>query len=450
MTEIFLTPVQTGLILLACLYIVRAGRADWAAGIYLSLASWVSVIRFGSVNHIWVFLITMIGAAAVYWSKHRGRSLIPRHDAWIVPWMGLWWGWILLPLGLSPNDVHPTTTMTVLISLLLYTIAPLPIFLMFATDVRRLRGFALAYLFTTMVGGGVALSRLLSTLGIPLAYLLKDPVLNRYGGGVAHWFPRVMNIVNYHWFAYAFGISLVLIVGLLQVKRRSYGHVMLIIGAAYCAYFLLIVGSKQAMIASAIAGLLLALWVGRNVKAVSRSRLILLVGGVVAVAVSLYRMRPELVLRSSEYWTEAFNIAESRGFQWADGWKTFVRSPVWGVGFAKGASLGHNLFINTLGGQGLVGMVFMIGFLVFLGRQTRGIWAGEGTPEQALWRMAFLCVALFTLIQSQASGSAHSAWPLFWSAAILWRLKETVEKHESTERAAVSVGQAPQFVSQNA
>ena len=450
MTEIFLTPVQTGLILLACLYIVRAGRADWAAGIYLGLASWVSVIRFGPVNHIWVFLITMVGAAGVYWSKHRGRSLVPRHDAWIVPWMGLWWGWILLILGLSLNDVHPTITMTLLISLLLYTIAPLPVFLVFATDVQRLRGFALAYLCTTMVGGGVALSRLLSRLGIPLAYLLKDPVLSRYGRGVVHWFTDTMGIINAHWFSYAFGVSFILIVALLQQNRRSCGYVMLIIGAAYCAYFLLITTSKQSIAAAAIVGILFVRWAARNVKGVFRLRLILLVGGVAAVAVSTYLMRPELVLRSSGSLTEALNIVGDRRSHWASGWDAFTRSLVWGDGFVGSASLGHNLFLSTLANQGLVGMVYLIGFLVFFGRQTRGIWAGKGTPEQALWRMAFLCVALFTLIQSQASGSADSAWPLFWSAAILWRLKETVEKHESTERAAVSVGQAPQFVSQNA
>jgi len=447
MTEIFLTLVQTGLILLGCLYIVWSGRPDWAAGIYLSLASWATVIRFQQVNHIWVFLITMIGAAGVYWLKHRGRSLIPRRDAWIVPWMAVWWGWMLLIIGL--HDVDQVIKDQILLSLLFYTVAPLPIFLLFATDVQRVRGFALSYLLTTIVGGLVTLSRL-SALGISLGYLFSDPVLSQYGIGDTGWFIHTMGIVNYHWFAYAFGVSFILLMALSQQNRRGYGYLITTIGAAYCAYFLLIANSKQAMGGMAIAGLLFALWAARDVKAISRLRLILLVGAVMATVVSIYLMRPELVLRSAGSVFEAFNIVEDRGIYWADGWDAFVRSPIWGDGFAGSSSLGHNLFISTLANQGLVGMVFLIGFLVFFGRQVPGVWARKGTPEQAVWRMAFLCVALFSLFVTQISGSPVSSWPLFWSAAILWRLKETVEKHESTERAAVSVGQAPQFGSRNA
>jgi len=447
MTEIFLTLVQTGLILLGCLYIVWSGRPDWAAGIYLGLASWATVIRFQQVNHIWVFLITMIGAGGVYWLRHRGGSLIPRRDAWIVPWMAVWWGWMLLIIGL--NDVDQVIKDQILLSLLFYTVAPLPIFLLFATDVQRVRGFALSYLLTTIVGGLVALSRL-SALGISLGYLFSDPVLSQHGIGDTGWFIHTMGIVNYHWFAYAFGVSFILLMALLQQKRRGYGYLIITIGAVYCVYFLLISNSRQSVGSTVIVGLLFAFWAVREAKAMSRRYIILFVGLVLATVVFLLLSRPELLLRSVGSVPEAFNIVEDRGIYWAYGWDAFVRSPIWGDGFAGSSSLGHNFFISTLANQGLVGMVFLIGFLVFLVKQVPGVWARKGTPEQAVWRMAFLCVALFSLFVAQVSGSPVSTWPLFWSAAILWRLKQTVEKRGSLERVAVSVGQAPQSVSQSA
>jgi O-antigen ligase len=438
MKEIFLTPILTGLILLVCLYFVWKGRVDWATGTYLSLASWAGVIRFGSVNHIWVFSITMVGAAGVYWLKHPGLSIIPRRDAWIVLWLMVWWGWMLFLLSLS--DISPTEKNYVLVPFLFYNTAPIPIFLLFAADLLRLKGFALAYLFTSIVGGGVAFSQLFK-LGVSLADLYRDPFLSNYESGTAFWFANATGGMNYLAFAYAFGISLVLILALVFLYRRSFSFAMLIMGAAYCTYFLLMSTSKQIMLSTAIVGLLFALWAIR--RRIFRMRIILLTGVVAAIFLSVLFFRPEWILRSTVSLSEAFNIVKDRGPSWAEGWDAFVRSPLIGVGFSQGTSLGHNIFLNTLGNQGLVGMVFFIGFLVFLGKQVRGIWAGKGTREQAIWRMAFLCLALLFLFAGQASGSPESAWPLFWSAVILWRLKEAVEKSEASLLKVVSVGQPP-------
>lgn len=360
----------------------------------------------------------------------------------------MWLVWMLS--NIMANDVDSTIRYETLISLLCYALAPLPVFSLIAADVSRLKGFALAYLVTTIVGGGLSLSTALAGVGISFVDLTHDPVLSQYGAGIPHWVIYVMGVLNYHWFAYGFANGIIFILALLQQTRRNWGYVILILAAVVCAYFLVISDSKQAMGGTALTVLFFGAWAARQGKATSLLRLILLVGVVVATSVGVFLMRPDLVLRSAGSFTEAFDVVSDRGSYWTEGWDAFVKSPLWGDGFAGSPSLGHNFFINTLANQGLVGMVFLIGFLVFFGNQVRGIWAGWGTREQALWRMAFLCLALFSLFVAQISGSPVSAWPLFWSAIILWRMRETIEQPRVSRMARAPARQTPRSVRQSA
>jgi O-antigen ligase len=424
--SIYLTSVQSILVSLACLYIVGTGRPEWALGIYLSTAGWTRSIMFGPIAHTWVFLATMIGASIVYVLRRPRLTLLPSWDRWIIPWMGVWWAWVLLLIGLF----DPAEKMPLLRFLLLYDIAPLPVVLLFATDVRRARGLAIAYVLTTMVGGWVAIS----LLEVPIEYLAVDPTLT--GLGIVR-----LGIVNYHLLAFIFSDSIILVAALFQVIRRNVVRLVLLASAGYCAYFLLLAGSRQA-IGSVVA--VLAVFVSWALirRGTPRVRMVLLVGVIVLIGVALYQMAPQLIVRPRESGLlQAFDLEANRGEKWAASWRDFVSSPLWGTGFVDSATHGHNIFLSALADQGLVGMAFFVGLLVFVARQVRGIWTEKGTGDRAIWRMAFLCVVLLGLIHGLASGNPVSVGEIYWPVAFLWWLGGSVEK-------SLPVRQAVEYASQ--
>ena len=425
--DIQISPVMTFIIILGALYIVYTGHPEWALAIYLATALWTRTIvigihlsitlwkitiTIGPFAHTWVFMATTVGASIVYKLKHVNNPWIPSRDRWIVPWLIIWWLWMLLLIGLF----NPAEKMPLLRSLLLYVIFPLPIILLFAQDLKRIRGFAVTFLVSTLIGGWVALSM----ENLSLQYVLHNPSLIESG-------TIRLGIINYQWFAYAFAISMIIIVALFLESTHLYQRILLLLSAIYCAYFLMVAGSRQTIAAVALVMLVYALWALTR-KGISRVHVILVVGTIVLVGIVLYLAAPNLLVRSTETGlNEAFNIFASRGVYWKKGWQVFLGSPIWGAGFTQIYS--HNFFIGTLADQGLVGMVFLIGFLVFLWKQGRGIWARGIEDKIAIWRMAFLCTALFGLIHSQASGNAISVWYLYWSGALLWGLGETQRRN---------------------
>jgi O-antigen ligase len=401
--KISLSTLQIVFVLVGCLFSVWAARPEWAAGVYLSTSYWTRTVMFGPIAHTWVFMATMVGAAAVYKLKNPAKALLPPRDRWIVFWMGIWWGWMLVLIGLF----RPPQAMPILRALILYVIAPLPILLLFAGDLRRARSFAASYVLCTMVGGWTALS----VMGISIGYIRTDPALR--GRAILH-----LGVVNYHWFAYALAICLILIVPFFQQTRRKYLHVILLLAALYCAYLLILVGARQSIVALTLMLSFFVLWVLRRRRLLTQS-VVLLLALVALTGVFLYRTAPELILRHETRLIADLSYASLKraGF-WQIGWRAFVNSPIWGAGFTEYYS--HNIFVGSLAEQGLIGMGFLIGFLVFFGRQIRGVWSGTGPRDESIWRMAFSCVVLFGLAHSQASGSTDSVWHLYWPCAFLW------------------------------
>jgi len=423
--DITLTMPQIILVLLFCYYVVATGRPDWAAGVYLSTAAWGRSIMVGSVSHTYILMATMIGAAVVYLLKQPGKmrtaTLLPNRDRWIVPWMAIWWMWMLFLIFVF----RPSDTVVLLRSFLLYSIFPVPIVLLFAHDVRRARNFAIAYLLTTVIGGVASLS----VLGIPLEYLRADPTLTHLG-------IIRLNTRQYHWVSYAWDISSIFIVALFLQTRHTLVRLILLVGAALCAYFLLLSGARDAIFAIPPVLFLFFLWaLLRN--GLSTRSVILLAGVFAVMVVSLYLMAPQLVLRTRDTsLLDAVNnsITGDRGELWLYGLNVFISSPLWGAGFTKYV-YAHNFFIGTLSDQGLIGMEFLIGFLAFIARQAQGVWAGKGTPDMTIWRMAFACVILVSLLYNQVSGNPLSSFEIYWSSVFLWGLGSATKEPVAVETA---------------
>jgi len=280
-------------------------------------------------------------------------------------------------------------------------------------------------------------------LGYSLDVLLRDPLLTEYGSNVNHWFVYQLGILNYHQFAQGFGWSFIFLLAFWQEKHSKLAYPVLGLAGAWCVYFLLLSDSKQTMVATLIVGLFFTFWVLRWGNILFRTRILVLVGAIGVIGVAILITRPDLVTGASGSFGEAFDLGAQRLPFWEEGIDAFDRSPLVGDGFAGTASLGHNFFISTLANQGLVGMVFLLGFFAFFIKQIRGIWAGWGTRDQSVWRMAFFCLALSNLISGQASGAVTSSWAIFWSAAILWRMRETINWPQAPKLPTASVGPVP-------
>jgi hypothetical protein len=362
---------------------------------------------FGPIAHTWVFLVVAVMASISYGLRKGRFNLFPPTDRWIIAWMGLWWVWIMALISLMENSDLRWSFARIF---LCYIVAPLPIFLLFAGDLKRARGFSVAYILTTLVGGYVCLRM----ADVTNAMLLSDPLLLERP-------MRFLGLYNYHWFGWAQAITLLLITAFFQENRNIVIRLVLLVGGGACVYFLMMAGSKQSIIGVFLALSVFIWWIPRQ-RGVTRLSGLLLLGVVSLLAVLIFQQAPELLRAEHSHLNEVVSSGmEERSELWMQGLGIFASSPIWGTGFNDGA-ISHNLFVSTLADQGIVGMIYFVGFLWFFVRQLHGVWEARGPENLAIWRMAFFCVALFGFFHSQVSGNVISTWEIYWSTAFLWHL----------------------------
>lgn len=423
-----LTALQSVLFLGLCAWLIWRGWPEGVLSIYLSMATWTRSVMIFGVVHTWVLLAALLCAGAVSvlrrglhlrHSQHlrhgmlmrRGLRLrLPSHDRWIIGWLGIWTAWMLALIVFY----RPDNTMPILRSWLLNTLVPLPFILMFADDLRRIKIFAVVFLATAVVGGWFDLS----VLEIPLAYLRYDPTLQAFG-------VLRLGVENYHFIGIGFAIALIMAAGLLVTSKSIYARFLIVLASAWCAYFLMLSGSKQSIFFGAVAVLLVAAWVSKR-RGGRSWQLLLAVSVPMVLGVMLYQESPYLMLRSNTVTlSDVFSSSFAERVQlWGEGLDIFWQSPVWGEGFSK-AVISHNLFVGTLADQGLVGFVFLVGILAFLARQIRGIGRSPLSDERTVWRILFICLVVFSLLRGQTSSAIYSSWELFWAGAFLWRLRSS-------------------------
>ena len=405
-----LSPFELALLAAISAVIIWRGRAEWAVGLHLSMALWTRNFLVGPLANLWIMAGVIVVALVVDQHRRPDPLRLPARHRGIVVWMLLWWAWMLLLIW----QFDPLDRRELLRNLLLYTILPVGALALVASDVRRIRGFALAFIGASLYNGYKALE----ILGISLTSLPGDPALNQAG-------VNRLALTNYHWVAYSFALSLIMTLALFITSRRRMKLVYAGV-AAVCVYFLMLCGSRQSMNAAAVVGLLLVLW-GIVRGGHQRPSLLALTGAVAAIAVSLYLRAPDLVLRDDEAsLDQAFDLVGERGYLWEMGMQIWGGSPIWGVGFTQNL-YAHNLVIGTLADQGLVGLAFQLGLLVFVVWQSTGILRGVGSLETAAWRAAMLGVFVFGYIHGMASGAVLSTWHMFWAATCLWWLRQMVE-----------------------
>jgi hypothetical protein len=405
------------LIFAFCIYIVYKGKVEYAIGIYLSSGMLGSgTIKIFSIPHFYVLVVLIIGSSFYYFNFYKKSKFFPRNNHWIILWIVFWFTWelILIQYGNSPYKS------TILMSFVPRIIAPLPIIILFSNNIKKIYGFSKAYIITTLVLG---LKIVFVNYKISLSVVLIDATFRSFG-------ILFLNSTNYHWFSYPFAISLLLAIVLLISSQTIFNRLFYILSVLLCIYFIILSGSRQTIFGILIILIIFGIWLFRNQKSNISTILYALLGIPIFVfsVYSIYIWGIDVIVRSNEQGLlDSLDLIASRGIGWSNGIATFLRSPLAGSAFSMYGS--HNLFIGTLAEQGIIGFVFLIGYLYFIKIISHGIFKQQVINEFSLLRMAFFCIILFGLIHSQASGSVVSVWHLFWPAPFLWHLKTSLSQN---------------------
>jgi hypothetical protein len=268
-----------------------------------------------------------------------------------------------------------------------------------------------------------------------LSYLLKDPTLTSFG-------VVQLGVINYHWFAYPFAISVLFGFGLIKEFKNIFARVLLFGFILVCVYFLILAGSRQSILGCVAGILFFSAWIVSRHK-VSSAWVIPLVTGVFAFMYWLILQAPDLLrlgLGSQAgvidvNATRIIDFIQSRSvITWQEGIKTFLSSSIWGVGFSQ-HYVSHNLFIGTGADQGIVGLIFLVGFLIFWARQAILAWREVELNIENTWRMILVSVMIFELVQSQFSGSPIAEWAMWWSTTFLWIMNQAAQEHKPVNNA---------------
>ncbi|ACL24442.1 O-antigen ligase family protein [Chloroflexus aggregans] len=419
---IILNPLELALLGLVCLYAVWRGRPEIPLAIYLSFSLWTRTIFVGPSAATWPLLATIVVALIRYlhvvrpWSLRpqqldaTTRQIFPATDGWIVPWMIFWWAWVLLILF----QFRLPDKMSIVRPVVLYIIVGAFVALIAIRDAAAARRFAIAYLLTSAYG----LYAALRFIGVPLSYLLSDP-------GLSSLPYRNLGIREYNFFSHHLSIAFILGLALFLQARRFWSLTAVLALALWCIYGVFLTGARQSLSGSGIAAALIFGW--SLTRTGNKSwRVPLAIAIIIIVVVSIYQVAPHLVVREGESGLdESFNIFADRGGLWQIGLNYFFASPVWGWGFEY-KLWSHNIFIGTLADQGLVGMTFLIGYLIWALRRLPAIWAQTPTDDRGVWRITFFAIFVFAVVHGQASGNtmvtAHLHWPL-WA---VWALSAGV------------------------
>ena len=382
------------LILGGCFFAVLKGRVELVLGAYLALISSARTIMFGPIALFWVLAATIAFATvSIYALRARSSSFYSFHDRWIFLWMGHWFFWTAVLISF----LDPGIAKACFRNLLMWIILPLPAILLFAGELTRVKVFAWSFVITSVLN---------SALIIDIPALLQGAF-------------RFFDVYNYHRIGVGLGIATIFAFALLHQARKISAR-MLITGVfLFLAMALYANGSRLNMIAASASLVILFLW-ALTCSTEFKKYIMVLLGIGVAMAMWLYAQAPYLLVRALPDQIEEKFIGDVnlRFRVWHQGLEKFYESPVWGFAFSWDGA--HNLFIGIMVDEGLVGMIFFGGLLIFVGRQCRLLWRRRSPEDQALWEMVFQCMFLYGMVRGQFSGNALSIWEMYWSAAFLW------------------------------
>jgi O-antigen ligase len=124
-------------------------------------------------------------------------------------------------------------------------------------------------------------------------------------------------------------------------------------------------------------------------------------------------------------WTHTEVDLGTRQQYWEAGWQVFLKNPIMGAGlvyFPDSTDTAHNLYIDLLASEGVVGGLFFLGYLGFVAGGLRTRSSAKGTREGLTWMSILISIVIFTAMHSFASGSVVGEPDFFWAPLLLLQL----------------------------
>jgi len=404
-------PIVISALLLGCAVIIFYARVEIAAGIYCSAMFWAYNVDVGPVTFLWVLVGTLLASALVHIVRRRIFRLTLAERQFSV-WLCLWFLWTIMVY------IENRTTLADLLmkNILLYNVLAFAIIFLFINDVGMMRRFAYAFIATSLIAGVASLQFIPELLDAAL----RHPSFHLRG----------LTGINYLTFGTLFALSTIFSLAMILARRNKIEALAMSLIAPICAVFLVLTGARQSLLAATIASIILIVWFIRT-RRIRHGLIVLAIVAIVVIVVVLYSSTALW-----ERWTPLqLQLAlGSRQDLWRFGWDMFTRSPIWGNGLDYSTpefGTAHNLILDSLASQGIIGFVFLCGLILFTLRVARGSWSADGSSELAKWRAALLAIWVAVFVQTQISGSVAGSWHFFWLSALIWRLAMMARQNNS-------------------
>lgn len=395
---------QVALLGLFCLVIFIKAKPVIAAGVMCASMFWVENYYVLGMSIFWVLGAALIAATIRYCTIHAIDlpGLVSFRDRIQAVLLVGWFIWMAAQWATSDLDHW-----FFIKNYLGYSFLPAFALLICLKGRDDFIQFALSFIVITLVSGIASISQEIDSL----ANLLQNyTFLFRLFG---------INNQNGTYFAIPFAISILFLLHFISNQPTpKYPRIFNIIPLAFCLFVVLAANARQVEIALFVSiafyGLLSAFTKSVNFR-------------LLTTIIGLGLLGYELMLNTAIQlrWInllDSGDISAGRFTIWADSWQVFLNSPVLGSGLQYFSGyFAHNLFLDILAGQGLVGLFFFGSTLVLMTYYCIDLLRTHETGTRDMGVIA-ICLFIFSLVQLQFTAGLVYGWHLFWFGSLIWRL----------------------------
>jgi O-antigen ligase len=404
--DVITNPLFIAVLFALCATVIYQGRIATALGAFLACASWDYNVDVGPLTMFRLLAGTLFCAAVVASIRKRtpvGKTFIAPQVIRTVFLVVAWTLWIALKTALSASQ----TDHDIFVSFLTFTVCATLLMLLYINNLAAIREMVLSFVLCSFAAAASSLIIFLRDLGQP-----------------GNWI-RGPSEVNYLTFSWELAIAALFGLGLLLTVKSGLQKLILLAMVSMCSIVMLMTGARQTAIGLAVS-------LGYIAWAVRRERgkampVLLMVVTIVALAAGAYFYANQAATGADflvAKWSVTGDDAGIRQHYWQAGWAIFLDHPLAGSGltYLSGGDSAHNLIIDLLASQGLVGFLFMTAFAAFTYRACAGMPLSAITNEERTWRVIFLATILFIALHSFASGSVLGEPEFFWVPFLVMQL----------------------------
>jgi O-antigen ligase len=397
-------PYLIALLLALFGYLIYQGRITAVLGGFYAASNWIFNADIGPVALLRVFVAVMACTALVAVLRKKGsvgRTLRSPQIVTTILLVVIW----SLSIALKTLNTPDALPGEMLRGFLVYTLLPTALLLIFVNELADVRQFALGFVVCTT---GTAIG---AVLIVPTFFLGQLGLVLGLGGG------------EYLSFSWGLAMGILFGVGAFFVVRRKGLRAMFLTMSGICCVVLLMSAARQSVLALVIA-LTYVFWVlvrrhGQARAILSVVIVFVVLGGTLYFATDLGQ---GLLI---DKWNKSDDDAVIRKQYWNAGWNVFLEHPATGAGLRympDETDSAHNVLIDILASQGLLGFMFLSAFTsLTLSALRRG--ANRETEREAqLWRTILISILIFTAVHSFASGGMIAEPEFFWAPVLLMLL----------------------------